>query len=1201
MDAANFTSPLQAVQTISIFTYLNTLSDFLFARNFLNETNQYQPIPIVNALYNYIFDDYKEYNYSTIDYHENRTKIINERKIDLAGKLIEGTDLYGWKENEILDPTFGDAIYKHIINTLVFEKYTNIYGFLVEIIRSSVDVKINTMYEKINFQLSVEIFLTENGRETKLEPLVISHIIQDFITPLLPYPKGEMNLLAVDYVYAQAGSIFLHSTKRSDFTTVDGFDDYVTIAHAIENLVISGKIDKSALGIFALPALLHYVYKEKQKLRNQKNIINNSTLGIEAYKMLFTYLDKKFTEAEEAEKNDYRYQFHLALSNFKNRTTLAREIIRSKCSSVKENNLEDEVTKYKNNPDDYQCNSRNGKTLEDVNRLYQEQVDKIADKYFRYEKESIREAFGSDFIKSVDAAKVEISRGLVHNSYDGFSVYETQLVKEANDLFRFYFSDNETSVYYAILRKDNEITVVEENRSVFNCSTIFRGASSTTNSEASDGFASSANSGISTGTAASDNSTTYTVSPSSVNSAVSTDFALTTVIQCNPDAFRDKLHLDRTEKFRNNYFPVIKKSVDEKFDTFLNRIAEERAAKFKENLSLQGYDQTTKEWWKVFGLSFLPFYTCIHGIKTQNLEQTQLGCQLDVLLALPLVGEIGYLATKLTTAVTRSILFSAGTTLESLFLRTTIRETLANLGSILITEGAEFSSFFTSEIFRNLGLSLFRYVDPGFELIYTIGKGGLRSVITIIGALEKYSLSFRRLENILLETETKLLNSLRKVQTLFEKNIYVRSLSSKTGYGYRFLQLDNQILQIRKVEEYEGEIPLVRISKTSYKAVNIYSKEIKPQVLHLLDERLHLISPKFRIKSYHNSQLCAGSRKKRSLSICLRNALRERRKIIEKAAIDFTGQHLRELTEETVCKQLRRFVFPGNGQLQLNFVTEWRALIKSGNTNLPIWTKQYEIKDPDLFDKLRYSDAMDKSSVSLHDVLDGLKIIQNKNNPLRELNPMDEAPFFAEVFKLNKAYESVTFPDYYALYNYMTTGYTRINRNTIEAKNMREALYRLAIRQSDDPIEEFSQNLFRGETRSSEIVEKLFYSGKKEIEFQRFTSTSTNRNTAMKFQYRQNFDGVKIFYHMQFSERYFRAKVENIIGAYSEGESVLLPGSKFNIDNILKSVSRYGEDILHVRLSFRHEEFPKYLCYKNIMNELEKLKKNVPGNYDTDP
>ncbi|XP_051154597.1 uncharacterized protein LOC127277480 [Leptopilina boulardi] len=1254
MEAANFISPLQAVQTISIINYLNTLSDFLFASNFLNETNQYQPIPIVNALYNYIFDDYEEdrsniielnlltkekmipidynkYNYSTINYHENRTKIINDRKIYLAQKLIEGTDLYGAEENEILDSIFVDALYKHIISTLVFEKFTNIYGFLVEIVRSSVDVKINTMYDKINSKLSEEIFLTENGREIKLEDLSVTKIVGEFIVPLLPKLKKEMNLTAVDYIYAAAGSGFLNSDKEKilaavdykeidDFTTNDQFINYVTTAHVIEQSVIGGKIDKSALGIFGLPALLYYVYKEKEMLRTQSTgqIINNSTLRIEAYRMLFSYLNKTFAQVEQARNNDYRYQFYAALSNFKNRTTLARENISSKCSTVKDEDLKQEVLKYKNNPDDYQCNNENGKKLEDVNRLYQEQVNNIAGKYLTYEKESIREAFGTDFIRSVDANKVEISKGFITSTANFINYHVFQWVKASADLFQFKFMHSGTKMYFAVLREDNEIFLMQQNDATWNCSKISRGASSDTNSVDFAGSALATNSAdfscsaTAADFASSTNSAASADFASSTNSPASTGSVPNTVIHCNPNAFRKKLEMSKSEVFRSNNFPYVMKRKDEKFEVFLNRIAEERAKNFNKSLQQEGYDPTRKEWWKDFGLSLLPFYTCIHGIRTKNVEEAVIGCSLDALFALPLVEEIGYLAEKLTTTITRSIMSSTGTTFGSLTLKMTIRETLEKLGSVLVISAEELSTFFSRETFQNLGLSVLRYVDPGFELIYTIGKGGWRSIITTISTLKKYSPTFVSLEKTLAETEIKLSDSLLKVSNLNEKEVYVNSLSvaKKSGYGYQFLRLPNKQVQIRQIREYGDKIPVVvvhepKTGEITYRAINMDTGRIKPKVLHLQNQNLpkSALLVKIKINSFHDLQTCTNPRFKRSPTklLCLRNILRNKRDAIETAAMNLLNQQTISVKFDEIRSKLREFIFPDNGELHMKFITDWSDLIKSGRkSELPTWSKKYELADPTLFEKLRYSDTVDKKEFKIHEASERLAEIFRLQERSSSIMTHQDFDFIRQLFNEDKAYESVTLQDYFAIREYMGMGYKQIGYNTKTAKKMRGALYRLAIRQSDDPLEEFSKILYRGETRSPEIVEKLFLTGKNEIELNRFTSTSTNEEIARMFQFFGNSKHVNIFYEIKFNEPFFRAKVMNVVLNTGEAETILLPGSKFHIDDVNK-VLMNGKEVFKVKMTFKHNALTKHEWYIRIMNELEKLKKNDDIPYDSDP
>ncbi|XP_051155635.1 uncharacterized protein LOC127278124 [Leptopilina boulardi] len=1141
METTNFMTPMNVVQTISMFSYLSTLSDFLLGKNLLNVTNQFQPIPVINGLYHYLNDNNGE----------NQTIIIEQRKIQLARKLIEGSDLYGAKENEIPDAIFVDSLYKHIITTLVFEKYTNIYGFLVEIVRNSKNTEIKTIHDNILTTLTEETFLNENGKYSKLERLSIFEILKDFIHPLfLKVTSKNINLLSIDYIYAQAGLMFhlsginlplLKATEFNENEEINStiqFNKYIILAHAVEQLVISKKLDKKVLRIFTLPALFYYTYNKKELLKNVNigNIMNNSTTTIKAFNMLFTHINQTFVNLENAKKNDYRYQFYLARSNFKNRTTLAREIIRSNCSTVKKEDLEHEVLKYENNPDNYQCNTAamKWKKLKNLNRLYQEEINNITKKYLVYEKESIREAFGSDFIKSIDANKVIISKGLLTYVVDIRAAREFQWVKESDDLFRFEFIKNETSLYFAILRENNEIMVMQENGATSNCSTTPKN----------------------------------------------------NVLHCNPAVFREKLEMSRHQDFRNNYFPQVKKQKDESFEKFLNQIAEEKANKFMQSITRLGYDQTRMEWWKDFGLSLLPFYTCYHGIKTENPEEEN-ACLYDAIALFPLVGDLEFLLEKFITVTTRSLFSAAGTTFASLTLRTSWRTTLSEISTILSNEAIIFSESFTKETFKNLGLSLIRSIDPGFELIYDIGQEGLRSMRNLINELGKYSSSIESLNSMLLKYEETISNTFTKVSNKFsDKDVYVNSLSNKnSAYGYKYIQFsDNQVVQIRQIEEYENrEMPVVLFpdKKNLYWVSDIEKGKIGENVLHVKNEHIQNKNPEFQILSFHDTRLCGSVRLRRSPTTCIRTVLQKNREEVEREAMDFVRNH-EEFSNVDVGAQLKKFVFPGNGEKQLEFVRDWRELIKEGKKNVPEWSKEYEIDNPNLFERLMYSDKMDEIVISAEEANSRI------NSVVSQDALMFLPPNILKNYISKRAFESLTLEDFAAITNFQTIGYTRIQSNTIEAKSMRAALYRLAIRQMENSVEEFSSILYRGEIRPQDVVDKLFRSDNKELKLTRFTSASTSKEIALGFQ-KSNADGVNILYEIKFSGPYPGAKL-NMMGSFNhEMETVLLPNSKFNIDEVLPQRIN-NKEVLLVKLSFSHD-IPKHTQYKIIMNELKELNK----------
>ncbi|XP_051154606.1 uncharacterized protein LOC127277488 isoform X1 [Leptopilina boulardi] len=1117
---------LDIVQTVSIFNYLDTLSNILFKEKYLNQNDKLKSIPIVNAVFHYL--------------DINQTQKIFDRKTYLIKEILKDSDLYGGKENEKIDENFVDAFFRQIIISLVFEKYT-IYGFLAEIVRNNNNnnnnnnMTVNNLYEKIELTL-LEIKIENSS--TKLSSLTINKILNYIILPLLPKPKSDMHIMSLDYIYAQAGSVFLYSSEISknnnskdpnvefnDLTknnnSDDKFQEYIAIGNAIELLATAGKINETSLKIFALPAIFYYVYNEKTQ--SIENIINNSTLVTKAYKMLFTYLNKTFENVEKAQKNNHRYQFHLAMANFKNRTTLAREIIKRKCPLVR--NLEYEVTKYKNNPDDYQCTGKENKTLEDVNRLYQKQVNNIVDKYFAYEMESIRKAFGSDFIKSVDDAKVKIFRGLVKNSYDGFSVYETQLVKEANDLFRFYFPGNETSLYYALLRENNNLNLIRE-------------------TDYSDDPESSTSPKSTTPKNSTPESTTSKIStpkaPSILNPSgrpkISPIPKITETL--NPDEFRQKLGLPKTQIFRNNFFPTLLKHEGENFEIFLTRIVREKTRKFNTSLSLENYDQTNKEWWKDFGLSLLPFYTCVHEFQTENFEIVEISCLLDAISLFPLITELRIFVTS----ITKSLLTMGGTTLKTLAKRMTIRQTLLKLGTILITQS-------TPKVL-NFGLSVFRFLDPGFEFILTIGEGGLRSIGTLIKQLK--SISFKSLEQMLMNGKEKILK-LKKIATIDYKNIYIKSMSIDSGYDYKFTFLpDNQLVELRMVQEYKKEIPVIFDNKSkSYKAVNIFTGHIKNKNLHLeysLEKR-KLMEEEKKVENLNENFLdeskCESGRNKRSPNQCTKTELLKQKRIHEQNALKIA---LNTFNKEQVISELSKYFFP-KPKIQEEFVTEW---IKTKGP--PIWSKKYQIEEIHLYNELKYKEILD-TKITEEEARRKIE----KLYPLGVINShtkFSTPKYLAEQFNEKRLYKHMKFEDFYALRNYGGTGYRKMSLISDETNRIKNAIYRLAIRQSDDSFKNFETLLFRGETRLSTEIEEEFYHGRKEYQLSRFTSTSEDIDTAEMFTYIHDSKKSSILYEIYFPERYLRADIKEFTNL-PEKETILLPGTKFRINSIKKNKNRH--------------------------------------------
>lgn len=1109
MDVSEFISPLETVQVISIFSYINTLSDFLYTQDFLDKNDQHKHIPIVNALYKYL-------NHKT-------TENIQVKKYNLVRKLINGTDLYGAKENESPDPYFVDTLFEHLINSLVFNRFINVFGFITLIAYATERESLIPLQHQLKKALISLTFENEYGDDSQLSPLAIDNIFSDYIKPLFPEPQNySIKVTSIDYIYAMAGNMFLKSKTASPvdgiFKKTNGskYQEYIEIAHAVEQLVLAKKINETALRIFAFPAIIHYVLKEKGKLNQTSinEIIRSHDHWKEAYKSLFSYINDAFTSMENIQKNNYRYQFYLALSNYKNRTTMAREAIEMNCLSLTESEMEDEIIKYKNNPNDYRCRFVN-ENLGDLNKNYQKMVEEVSDKYYTFEKESCRAVFGEEFITEMDHTSVVVSKGLIrYFYYGGLGSVEppVQMVNESHDLLQFYFPNTEKYVYYALVRQGYNVTLIKE-----------------------------------------------------------TD---------NPNLFRKTIGLDIYQTFRSNYFPDVLKSGHEKFDTLLNNIATKRKEKFQKLLE-KGYDQTWREWWKDFGLSLIPFYSCIKDIEEKS-EEAEIICPLDALFLVPVLGEVGIIARESFAVASKSALALTETTLRTVTLRTSFQTILRITSKALIDEITQFGALFSRETFTNLGISLLRYIDPGFELVFSLGQNGLRGIrYLIIQAERAFPSASTFFKRKLLKAQYALSHFSRKVEPNFGRVTYVNSiLGVDSGYGFKYLPLKNgKYAEVRTVHPSLKEIPLVKrnsvinteeIEVQQYSQVDVNSEELIGD--GFFDDMEGIIVSEERTYEFN-----FVSREEHLLKNPLDHQIISSKERLSEA-VEFVIKDGR-LSEDVVREELKKYAFPIEGKTELDFVKDWTE----NNLQLPKWAKNYKIDEPEIFYNLRNSEVFDVKEISASGAQERIEALYPPDYDAFSLMGW-RAASMAEDYMTKSIYKYLNFEDYFAVRNYCGSGYRRIGDNTVEARRMKNGIYRLAVRQSEDPIQEYEKVLFRGEHRLSESVEKLFVIGN-EFVFERFTSTTANLGTAICFSGWAAPSKRSILYEMQFSEPYMRAKVSHLT-RLDEEETILLPGTKFRVSEVVhESDTQKFIKVKLIQVEKDHAEWQR-----DVMEQIKHLK-----------
>ncbi|XP_051168468.1 uncharacterized protein LOC127286165 [Leptopilina boulardi] len=384
-----FASPLQTIEMISAYTYLTRISRYLIVNGNFNSYRN-NAFAAINAFNTFI--DYPS------DYDGDQ--------MDLTREIIRGSDLYGEKNNEQLDQKYLDLMFDYIVYTVVFEnKYGNIYGFLADIVRKKETLNIKKILKNAK---NILTNLTNNRNEPiKLDSNVIHKIYHGSIVPLFPKTNRNLNLKSMDFIYAQAGwSIYnsdlimnktefffsLNKIKSSNDNYV--FDDCVEIAIAIEQLVIMGKINKKAMKIFALPALLLYVYikRDNLKLLEMNEIVNSEEHWTMAYELLYQHLRDTMDYLKKAFESDSKYQYYLAVHDYQDEKVLAAREILMNCK-LNINLLENEVYRYLNNSENYTCLNDTGKLLKNVGKIYEQQVTKLLVSYNLFIREMMYEDY----------------------------------------------------------------------------------------------------------------------------------------------------------------------------------------------------------------------------------------------------------------------------------------------------------------------------------------------------------------------------------------------------------------------------------------------------------------------------------------------------------------------------------------------------------------------------------------------------------------------------------------------------------------------------------------------------------------------------------------------------------------------------------------------------------------------------------------
>lgn len=1070
----SFINPLEAVQLIPIFGYLNALSEFLIITNYLPENDHNKQIPAVNALYQYL--------------HDNRNN--KSQNIELIRNLLKRSDLYGSRDDEYIDITFANTMIEHIITSLVFNKFGNIYGFLANTFLEAEDLEVDQVLKLFKINLKKLSFENEYGENSQLTSLAIDRIYNDIITPLFP-PGKNINLLSHDYIYAQAALIFLRAGKTNTVYYAEAkylepeqetfiFDEHLITGYLIENFLLTKKMNYKMIKAFALPALTYYIFNSKYlfTFREIANIISETEFWKKAYEQLFQYLMKFYQNMKFKYQNVYIPKIYL--STFQKRDHL--DFNQENCANLqRKNKTNSGLSLYFYYTASYQCKADHSLNY------HASEIKDIISLYEIQDLQLLKNAFTKSLMETFENAKLLIKLIIPSNIKEYDDLFETEDLPY--DIFEFYYPDTVTFDYYLLKRDKYKLILSNEGR-LFTSSTL-----------------------------------------------------------------------------------ILLKKANETMVNFFHNLIEYKKSRLEEYLKTQDQTEGNKEeiktnWWEEFGLSPVVYYPC------QSTETpVENICEAD---------QIKY---------TDNCQKYLCKTIKSLIYKRTVIKSVGDNVSESFTK----INVFNDSIFEDISIHL---SNPDFQLNF-IKTNGINEMKRIICELkEQTNFNFTFLSNYLLRMTILKSTNFHKIDTIKETNqpIYVNTLLNRpnTGYGYKFIFIsddgpDTAILRTgHEFQDLRFFILYEKNRKTKkYIALNNLTLNVQDDyTMYEINNRLFKRPNKFLFSQipippddYDAHCSIAEYYSTWKSSRCQRLGRFYQHSQDIKQATEFIKKKT-TLCEKTIKDMLQKYIFP-NIEKVTKFVKDY---LENNSLTEPDWSKEYLVNNCQLLHKVRYDSQFETHGLT---TFEGKLRINSFYSSAERREIEKEVPLATIVKNYNEKFArySLTFHDYYAIRNYIATGYRRIGANTKEAKLMKIALYTLAIRQSDDQNREFNSR-FRIETVPFQIFRIL--SEQKNITLQKFTQTSSSVSSAMKYAGYPALGYVNIIYEMVFSGVYVNVRIEQVY-KNTEENVILLPGSEFDVeDTEWLQLGGLGK-IFKFKLKFRHFVNEKIMWYRKIMNAIENI------------
>jgi len=216
--------------------------------------------------------------------------------------------------------------------------------------------------------------------------------------------------------------------------------------------------------------------------------------------------------------------------------------------------------------------------------------------------------------------------------------------------------------------------------------------------------------------------------------------------------FPDDVQSISAIKFKFARLEKVLKTPEESIVPLLKRIAEKHGADFSHQLYQYGFEKTRWETITDILLSFIPFYNCVTSINAGKKEVAVISCGLDAVSLLPLIGNFAKISIYLGKTFSKGTLLAMREAALEMNMRNILQTVLRNGGKTFM----QYAVLPTSEAISrkalvSLGAVTLRTLDPGIELIASIGQSSVIQAVRLFKSIGKGS---RNMDSLLARLET---------------------------------------------------------------------------------------------------------------------------------------------------------------------------------------------------------------------------------------------------------------------------------------------------------------------------------------------------------------------------------------------------------------------------------------------------------------